>query len=775
MLISPPFLVARGAAQTEDDWIAACMNGGAVGDGGFPVSAYFGWHGGLHLNAPMNGNVAQQVRAIADGTVVYVRQATPRPTDPAQTHAQMYRGQWTDNGVVIIRHDTEIGEGANGKVSYFSIYMHLSAIESVVMRGRAIYRKSIIGNAGRIYGTQNQIHFEIVCDDTNLQRMAGRITGDLPLTANGRNTVFGQVYFRLPTGTHFYAQRPALNQAAPTAAAVHTSAQELIVGLRYAGGDGAAPDRGDAYLNTMQLDGTSLGAALNENDAEYNLYISATGICNAYPEASRPVISAVYEMLRYGRVLGPDALNPTTVPHWRQVRYPGGQGWVNLNATGIHKFSDADFPQFKGWKFVDDDSANADCRCDSAILKNMLRSTPNEELSETEIRARSALPANGQKFNKTICKFPTEWDASTIDAKWGWLKSTPPDQISAADFELLRAHITAMAFWQAANLETPATPASGNTPAAPATSVPAAHWHFHPREFIRHFRTATVWSDLIRRWRTALTSHTLPSEDGLSKFGKTALYEYALRSSKGATKNHQDQEDLGSFRALDDSFRADANRRAVIFGMRVETNIDANQGKGEWDDRVTVLKRDETKLLECLHSGLYTTEPSGYYLAGGRYQHKNKKHPDGEGKNVGGTSDKDIGRLVANRTYEYAPSANKGTGTFGALRFGTTQSPNQFNILKKTVASFAERLVTNTATLPSGVFVSSSNTAWQTGTTNDYSEERTMYFHKGYGTMTGSAGCQTFPSTAGQTMEDFMKKLEPMDTNSRFQYVLTVL
>jgi hypothetical protein len=501
MLISPPFLVARGAAQTEDDWIAACMNGGAVGDGGFPVSAYFGWHGGLHLNAPMNGNVAQQVRAIADGTVVYVRQATPRPTDPAQTHAQMYRGQWTDNGVVIIRHDTEIGEGANGKVSYFSIYMHLSAIESVVMRGRAIYRKSIIGNAGRIYGTQNQIHFEIVCDDTNLQRMAGRITGDLPLTANGRtDAVYGQMYFHIPVGAQVYAQQPLGNNATammqpptprggtkPAAVALqpaHTTTEALIVGLRYAGGDGVVADRGDAYLTTYQLNGTSLGAAINENDAEYKLYTTAKDISESYPATARPTPSAVYELLRFGRVIGTDALTPATVPHWRQVRYPGGQGWVNLNTANVRMFSDADMPQWQGWRLIDDDT-NTDCRCDSELIRGLLRNTPAEQLTEAELRARAALPANAAKLKKTICKFPTEWDAATIDAKWGWLKTTDVDKLSDADFEVLRAHITAMAFWSAAS-PTLVGPAGANN--APGAALPATHWHIDPREFVRHFR-----------------------------------------------------------------------------------------------------------------------------------------------------------------------------------------------------------------------------------------------------------------------------------------------
>ena len=315
MLISPPFLTARGANQSEDDWIDACIAGGAIGQGGFPVSSSFGWHGGLHLNAPMNGNVAEQVRAIADGTVVYRRKPVARPSDPATTHAQMYRGQWTDNGVVIIRHATEIGDGENGKVRFFSIYMHLRLIEDTVVQGRAIYRKAAIGDAGDIYGTQNQIHFEIVCDNANLRNLTGRLTGDLPLAADGRtDAIYGQTYFHVPTGAQVFAQKPLSNHAAamhqpPTPrgqpkpaevaiAVAYTTTEALIVSLRYAGCQGATANRGDAYLSTYQLPnntvggtlGIQIGEALNENEAEYDLYTTAKKSVNlTQPPADLPL------------------------------------------------------------------------------------------------------------------------------------------------------------------------------------------------------------------------------------------------------------------------------------------------------------------------------------------------------------------------------------------------------------------------------------------------------------------------------------------------------
>jgi predicted chitinase len=528
MLISPPFLATRAANQTDDAWLDTCMTGGAVGDGAFPVSLNLGWHGGIHLDAPMNGAVAESVRAIADGTVVYVRQPTTKPADPVpDTNAQMYRGGWTDNGVVVIRHDTEIGEGANGKVSFFSITMHLRSIEPTVVINRAIYRKAAIGNAGRIYGTQNKIHFEIICDDSSLAHLVGRATGDLPLTQNGRtDALYGEMYFYLPAGTQMFGQKPLLSNPTammqpPTPAgqrqapapvalqAVHTTTATLFVGMRYAGGEGAAADRGDAYLTTYQLDGTPLGTALNENEVEFNLYANAKEISEAYPATARPAISAVYEVLRFGRVINTtnETLTPANVPHWRQVRYPGGQGWVNLHEMQplpagtqgpINRrtfiFSDADLPQWKGWKIVGDDT-NTDSRCDSATARRLILEDPQNNISLTPVRAnierRLALDEVQTKLKRTICKFPTEWEIATIDARWAWLKTRSDDNptpISEDDFARLKAHITALCFWQAANLQTQAVPAQGTTPAIAAAPIPANHWHWHPKEFIKHFR-----------------------------------------------------------------------------------------------------------------------------------------------------------------------------------------------------------------------------------------------------------------------------------------------
>ncbi|MBC7405211.1 MAG: hypothetical protein H7252_05960 [Cytophaga sp.] len=491
MLISPPFLPNKQENQTDENWLDVAMPGGRPGDGFFPLSFDLGWHGGMHLTAPLNGNVSHRVRAIADGTVVFKRAPIAREDDIK--HPQNYRGRWTDNGCIVIRHDTEIGEGQNAvAVSFFSIYMHLSELHPSVKNGRRIYRKDDLGQAGQIYGDINRkIHFEIVCDDANLRKLTGRISGDVNMAQNGRaDAVYGEMYFVLPIGTQIFSelplpqlvgahvQPPKPHRTAPlpslvALAAKHNTTEALVIGMRHAAGTGVLERRGDTYFSTYKLDGSNVGRELREPSGEYQLYATATSISKAFPATSQPAPSAVYELLRFGRVINTahETLTPADVPHWRQVNYPGGTGWVNLNVAAVTKFSDADFPHWRGWKFIDD-SQDLDSHCDSTTIKNWLDISGNGKVDPIEAAVALNDPAVMAKLEKTICKFPSEWQISTIDKRWSWLKiqsEENPVPITDEDFTELKAHITALCF----SLQ----------------ALDTALWHWHPIQFIKHFRT----------------------------------------------------------------------------------------------------------------------------------------------------------------------------------------------------------------------------------------------------------------------------------------------
>jgi predicted chitinase len=513
MLISPPFLPVRGN-QTEEQWLDAAMEGGLPGDGAFPVSFNLGWHGGIHLSAPVGAAASEQVRAIADGTVVYVRQPTARVDDPA--HPQNYRGGWTDNGCVVVRHVTEIGHAADATITFYSIVMHLDDVSPTIALGRAVLRKAALGRAGRIYGgTERKIHFEIVCDEANLRLIAGRINGTLPVTANGReDVVFGEKYFYLP-GRHAtmdrdpiaYGKQLRAAQAnarrlrqpvpdeLPNPPSPRGELRDAVVGVRY--------ERGAAIVSIYSADGSAVkDSAGNEvapanlrvvvPNAEYELYDRAGDVvdhlrANTAAGAVTPAPSAVYELHRMGRIVNTadENLRPETTPFWQQINNMGATRWVDLNALGIRKFSDADFPQWKGWKFISDD-ADGNSQCNSQTIKRWLDSDGNSNVvfeaspeSATPREARIALATEGvrQKLKFAICKFPTEWEggAASIESRFGWLKEATAENVNPmteASFNRLRDHINALAFWGSAN-----------------TGIPANEvWHFQPKEFVRLFR-----------------------------------------------------------------------------------------------------------------------------------------------------------------------------------------------------------------------------------------------------------------------------------------------
>ena len=207
--------------------------------------------------------------------------------------------------------------------------------------------------------------------------------------------------------------------------------------------------------------------------AEYELYDTARKTSAAYPAGSRPIPSTVLELLRLGRVIGTEALSPANLPHWRKVRHTGGEGWVNLNDAKVRCFSDADFPSWRGWRVIDG-SAGPDSRCDSPVIRKWLDSNGDGKVRHDEAEARLSDRGVRARLKKTICKFHSEWDSTAFEKRWAWLKqpSVELDQpMSEATFERMRAHVSALAFWS-----------------EEAIGIPALHWRFEPREFIRQFR-----------------------------------------------------------------------------------------------------------------------------------------------------------------------------------------------------------------------------------------------------------------------------------------------
>lgn len=218
MLISPPFLHPDRAGATHPDDDAKFIDDAMPNvlayhglSGNFPISHQLGWHGGRHIGANLGGAVVP-VRAIADGVLCYRREPTQQPDEDdheaLEHHPLNYRGLWTDDGVVVLKHTTEIGEGVS--VTFYSLYAHLRELKLTAQPGDRVYRKDILGRAGAITGQINRIHLEILADEDNLQRlMPGPFTAYDPSQAHGRSScVWGEIYFHVPAGQPVYRRNP---------------------------------------------------------------------------------------------------------------------------------------------------------------------------------------------------------------------------------------------------------------------------------------------------------------------------------------------------------------------------------------------------------------------------------------------------------------------------------------------------------------------------------------------------------------------------------------
>lgn len=492
MLISPPFLPAPTAGETDETYLNRAMLCGEPGDGFFPISFDLNWHGGTHLKAPPLAGKVLPVRAIADGKLAYFRQ--PTPVDTADD-APLNYGGWTDNGCIVLRHETEIGEGESSKVVFYSIYMHLSKISLVNPKvDMRVYRKDIIGESGKIYGVPNKIHFEIIADDTQIPHLFGRTERELMYqTKAGRtDSCWGDMHFYLPPEVIGYSQ-PAANWTDQNSAGdcLARPPEDLFVRMHY--------EKGQCVLSTYTLEGKCIGEHKESEGFEYDLFEIAGSRYPACP-------SAGYEMLRFGRVLGPDSLTPANAAHWRQVALPTGVAWFNLNASTVTCFSDADFPHWLGWKLIDDDT-DEDSHCQSPYLRALLKldedplfppSRSIVEISKSpDFKHAPAKPEEEHVYSKSfrikkhnqeiiqkeesrkqlekcIFKFPSEWGRENFDTRYGWLLSDSElgPAMPKIDYNQLKEHQKAMAFWEDAGLK----------------DIKAKHWHFPPKEFIHVFR-----------------------------------------------------------------------------------------------------------------------------------------------------------------------------------------------------------------------------------------------------------------------------------------------
>lgn len=491
MLISPPFLPDRhdekDIFETGLQPVVAREATTLAPEGNYPVSQSFMWHTGLHLQAPKIADAGYApVRAIADGKVIFVHQPRLKVEDPNDGQAYNPFGatsSWSDNGMVVIEHTTDIGADGDTitSVTFYSSYMHLSHIETAVVVGKAVYRKDKLGKSGAIYNHAGQIELSIACDRNNLHELIGRepTWQDPKLTpaVDGRtDSLFGDIYFYLPASTPVIltAAKPNVHvRSAYHGTAVLGEAQWVKMNF---GGSGMAP--GTCVFSTYNTAGQLIGCRTPETSAEYTLDEEAAARHKSAVQsgAARSSPSGWYELLRFGRNIGRSAADKDTLPddamHWRKIRTIAGTDvWADLNAEGTRKFSDADFLPVIGWNCYDDDDSPNDQKCGSDKLKNLIAdpAAPDSKNDLEQLARRIGNEDVQLKLAHVICKFPNEWDKATLETRYKFMSDRPDIAENPASWDKAKKHLEAMGI--------------DGLP----DNFKNAEWHFHPAAFIRHF------------------------------------------------------------------------------------------------------------------------------------------------------------------------------------------------------------------------------------------------------------------------------------------------
>ncbi|MEF3098887.1 DUF3289 family protein [Raoultella terrigena] len=323
MHISPPIMFPRQNNEEYAAWVMRTMP--VDPHRGFPVNGVESWHGGIHIPHTDTGALANPLRAVADGVVVYA--CYPAPTEKRDTKPLNYDGA-TDNGCVLIRHEMLIGEDPVACV-FYSLTMHMKQVRPEIQdeAGVTVRRGQVIGTTGMVSG-KNAYHFQMCCSSDMLKIVCGRDHGQLGVGAPGRaKPVYGHRYFFLPEGTAIY--------------------------------EGGTPYGLSAYpccVTTEALyvihEGTKTRTLIKVSD-DYQP-VGETAIAVDYICEPTPTVGG-----------------HKTYSEWVRVVYPGGEGWVDVSSPAVNGWTDADFPDWAGWTLVDDD-ATPDGQCNSATVKKAL-------------------------------------------------------------------------------------------------------------------------------------------------------------------------------------------------------------------------------------------------------------------------------------------------------------------------------------------------------------------------------------------------------------------
>ena len=246
----------------------------------------------------------------------------------------------------------------------------------------------------------------------------------------------------------------------------------------------------------------------------------------------------------------------------------------------------------------------------------------------------------------------------------------------------------------------------------------------------------------LRRFDNVLSAApAVPVTTGLSDGQKFDVYASIVRID-------------GTQPAQDALRNAASNGEPTVLALRNETSTLANRGRGDYDDRIVVLRRDRDGTPH-VHEFAGNTEPGAQYDARAGRQgrpaapgYENvRANPREYGTDLNRDGQRDLGRLMEG-TYRYERRA-----------------PYNGNVAFETVgAQRAERDVNG-----DGRFNTADAAANRLNGRRSETGDFGMYIHQGGVSGTESAGCQTI---AGRNSADYGRFLGAIGRNDIFNYVL---
>lgn len=500
MIISYPFLGNEDdyADETEAQSIVVSNDEYECAHGIYPVSYNQRWHGGCHLSPK---STTEPVRAIADGVIVAYRIASDQVVDE--------NNKKHHNGFVLLKHRTETGEGRS--ITFYSLYMHLHSLDSELARplqlgiieklrtssgasassavhgGQTkVYRKDILGYPGGMYGNCF-IHFEIFMEDKDFTAYFDGPKTRLGIAtptahADTETDYWGNSYYLIPQGTAMRTTHPRADSHSkigafsfPALAGSDSSPSALWVQIRFeAGAKKTTVWNADTGARISKTDD-----GVSEADYEYGLYKRSLALFPACP-------SAGYELLRFGRIFGPDTFPPATPAsakeNWQPVEFATGEsGYVDLSDTKVIKLSDSDFPMAMGWNKVGGavtDAPSNDGICRIPALQQLIKDADtgpaangDGQTSPDELVAWVRRDDIRKKLRRMICQAQTEWEKSVNDMRFAPLKAAG-GKFAEDDtgYKKFTDFVEKFQFWDQTG------------------GLNSMIWHFHPLEFVAHFK-----------------------------------------------------------------------------------------------------------------------------------------------------------------------------------------------------------------------------------------------------------------------------------------------